>query len=591
MVKILCSIFFVFLTFNTVYPVFGELEFFPSTDKKEIEIDESFVYSIKISGENSPEFKIKEIPDFIITGEKTEYQGNSHFETIIDGKLIQSTAQPKSKIIYISLKPLKTGKLQIGPFNAMIDSSPKIIPPVKIFVKNSKKNNAPINSGSIQNAESVYIETKILSPFDITGDSENIFFINQPIAVDYKLYSNVNIQFLNNPEIPFFKGFQTESDFEYQTKTTANNANYNLYSIRKIVYPLIGGKLIIPGIKINALAHYDPYLGTGKRRILKSPDKQITVKTISADSGFSGILADSIYARFFTGGETIISGKPFTLFFQISGRFNLRYPLKIYLSHSYNFELLNTSDSASISCDSFGLRGSRLFKFTVLPKTVCSEIISIKPFSYYSASSNKIETIEPKIKIESKSNPDSQIASSINSESTYRNGVELKNISLKNSGGYLKVYIFLTIIIVTFVFGFAIFYIKNKKSLPVSSSINSKIVLSKFDFELDLNNPECSSKIFYDKIYDSLNYYFSEKFKINFAKKTEKRFFETFFKNKGIDSNASKFFSDMIEKWFLKRFQENDGFELNEMKNDFQELTRLYVILDELKSDNISDIK
>ncbi|MBP7652314.1 BatD family protein [Candidatus Dependentiae bacterium] len=499
----------VIIIFFNIFPAFSEPEFTPLLNKSEIFFNEEVIYSIQIKGENLPDFTIRQIPDFIIVDQKTEYAGNSYFETIIDGKLIQSINSNRAKILYFTLKPLKTGNIKIGPFNALIDSQPYIIPPVKLLVK--KKENSfseKIVSAEYNSGRQVFIETSVSSILKKkqerkeNPDFNSFFYINEPIIVEYNLYSKVNIKFLDNPEIPIYKGFQTENDFEFQSSFIKNKDKYKLYSIRRIIYPLIAGELVVPGIKINMLSNYDPYFNTGRNIKIKSEDKKIYVRKIETnDLDFTRIVADSISLSYFFDTDKILVHQPFTLILKLDGRFNLRVPVPMKLKLSDGLRVFNQTDSNSISCDSYGLYGSKIYKYILISENSGTETASISSISFYSDKSKKIEKLDCQIVIYVDSDQINLPGADKSNFISYYSYHKKKSAPMykKNSDIIDKLFVFFIVILSSITL---IFFINKKKCNKMA--INKKTVFDKFDLKNISETIE--PKIFYERIYDSLVY-------------------------------------------------------------------------------------
>ena len=111
-------------------------------------------------------------------------------------------------------------------------------------------------------------------------------------------------------------------------------------------------------------------------------------------------------------------------------------------------------------------------------------------------------------------------------------------------------------------------------------AINKKTVFDKFDLKNISETIE--PKIFYERIYDSLVYYISAKFKVNFAANPDKLTVFELLNKTGITIEKTEKFSKLIDKIFFVRFGRNCTIEFHEMEQDLKTLEFLYETFDNI---------
>ena len=366
-------------------------------DKTKIGIQEYLKYTIEISGEKAGDVDPPELPDIDNFKSLGSSSSSSSSYSIINGKM---TAEITKSYIY-TLQPRKTGTFIIPPITIKYKKQVFTTDPIRIKViegstepvpppSNRFKSRDAQESGNI--SDNLFLLAKV--------DKRNVYK-NEPIIVNYKLYSRYDIANLSFSSEPSFNGFWKEDIFLPENinfqREKYNGRMFNVMLMRSTaLFPTNTGRLEIPSLGLQVNIRTQSYsffdLGSTKRYTIRSKPIAINVKELPIENkpiNFSGAVG-SYRISSNTNQTDIKVGDSFTYTLKISGTGNLKQFDPPILPEIQNLRFIDPEVSTKINKDK--ISGTKTIKYLVIAQEKGEFTITSINFSYFDTSQKKYIT-------------------------------------------------------------------------------------------------------------------------------------------------------------------------------------------------------
>ncbi len=366
-------------------------------DKTKIGIQEYLKYTIEISGEKAGDVDPPELPDIDNFKSLGSSSSSSSSYSIINGKM---TAEITKSYIY-TLQPRKTGTFIIPPITIKYKKQVFTTDPIRIKViegstepvpppSNRFKSRDAQESGNI--SDNLFLLAKV--------DKRNVYK-NEPIIVNYKLYSRYDIANLSFSSEPSFNGFWKEDIFLPENinfqREKYDGRMFNVMLMRSTaLFPTNTGRLEIPSLGLQVNIRTQSYsffdLGSTKRYTIRSKPIAINVKELPIENkpiNFSGAVG-SYRISSNTNQTDIKVGDSFTYTLKISGTGNLKQFDPPILPEIQNLRFIDPEVSTKINKDK--ISGTKTIKYLVIAQEKGEFTITSINFSYFDTSQKKYIT-------------------------------------------------------------------------------------------------------------------------------------------------------------------------------------------------------
>ncbi len=198
--------------------------------------------TIQISGEGTssyPQVDVSTIKDFSVVSGPSQ---RSSFQ-IINGKVSSSYS------LSWTLRPNKTGTLQIPPLIVKLDGEKYKTDPILIVVTKGRPGSSQNKSGSSGGdlSEKIFLE--------VTADKDEIY-VGEQITVNYKLYSRSNLHKYSIEKLPKGVGFWQDELYSPRQlsirERSVNGVRYNVATLYKIaLFPTNNGQFTLEPMVVN----------------------------------------------------------------------------------------------------------------------------------------------------------------------------------------------------------------------------------------------------------------------------------------------------------------------------------------------------
>lgn len=376
-------------------------------DKTTMGVEDNLKLTIEISGEDANRISqpsLPEIEHLRLIGTSTS-SSSSH--SIINGRM-ESTI--KRSFIY-TLKPTKTGSTLIPPITVSHRGSTYTTKPISITIKEGSTEPSPPRSSPAQpyQDDERSIEENL---FIITEYDKEKVYLDQPITVTYKLYSQYDISNMSFGSEPNFTGFWKEDVFIPDRinfrRTTYQGRIFNVMTLRTLVlFPKRSGNLQIPpmemvvDIRTPRRSFFD--FGSTSRHNVNSKPVTITVQNLpTADrpDNFTGAVGNFDISASISS-HSIKVGDPITYTLTINGRGNFKHFDPPPISSVENIRFIDPEITTELEDDK--ITGKKLVKFLIIAQEPGNYIIPPFQFNFFdpiNKSYKNIQTTQHSITVE-----------------------------------------------------------------------------------------------------------------------------------------------------------------------------------------------
>lgn len=369
-------------------------------DRTKIGTSDLVKYTIEISGEKVGNISTPRLPNlenFENLGSSTSSSSNYSF---VNGKMTSKV----TKSYTYSLRPKKIGNHLIPPITIKIKDKSFTTDPIHIKVSEGSTQPAPPTSSSFtqQPNSSLDLSDNLFLMADVNKRS---VFVEEPIIVEYKLYSKYDIANLAFAGDTNFEGFWKEDIYKPESisfdRETYNGIMYNVMLMQSVaLFPTISGKLKIPSLALNVdirtQSHSFFNFGTTKRYNIKNKPSTIIVRSIPQEN--APITFTNAVGRFKLSSnisDTKLNiGDSFTYTITISGTGNLKQFDIPKLKEVNNLRFLDPEITTDINKNK--ISGKKTIKYLIIAQEKGNFTLPAVSFTYFDTSSGSYKTIQTK---------------------------------------------------------------------------------------------------------------------------------------------------------------------------------------------------
>jgi hypothetical protein len=496
------------LLFSTALIYADVISFNASVDKKTVPLNDSFIYSIAISGDstNLPDHQIGTMLDFNRFGTST-----SQTMTIINEKYNVSVTYR------YTLGPKKVGKFTIPP--ATIKYNGKTYSTESIAIEVTPATN--INNTSSISSNQANVRQRQHSSQNPPGKTfvkasvnKKTVYENEKLIYKFSFYRNIDL--ISNPEYypPDFAGFWNDGSKPKERYDVVDGANYHVDELETVLYPVgVGVKTISPTkLKISIMDFSgldDDFfsvfssMGQGRNKVLETNPVEVKVIALPQEgrpSDFSGAVGDfKISASI--DKQNAQTNDPVTLTVTVKGSGNMKSVGNIHFSDYNGFTKYDTVVT-SVSDN------SKEFKTIFIPQLPGEKKIPAVSLSFFNPVKKQYETIktqpqaivvtgEPIYATHNSSSEDSGIETltkDINYNKQLKNLKQFKGHLIKKPSFYLVFAPFIILLLTIFTYK-KILATPFRKRTDTSSTIQILKLLKNAEFEVSKNNLNLSVKL------------------------------------------------------------------------------------------------
>jgi hypothetical protein len=362
-------------------------------DKKTVALNESFIYSITISGDGKklPEHQIGNIFEFNRFGTST-----SQSMTIVNGKSNVSVTYR------YTLGPKKIGKFTIPPATIIYNGKTYSTESIEIEIVPAKN----IQSVSSTDSRQVSIrqhsssQNSLRKAFVKASVNKGTVYENEKLVYKFNFYRNVDL--ISNPEYypPDFTGFWNDGSKPKERYDVIDGSNYHIDEIDTFLYPVgIGVKTIAPTkLKINIMDFSDSAddffflfsnMGRGRTKVLETNSVEVKVIALPQEgrpSNFDGAVGD-FKIKALVDKQNAQTNDTVTLTVTVSGNGNMKSIPNIHFDDYSDFKkydtiVANTSDN------------SKEFKTIFIPQLPGYKEIPAASLSFFNPIKKQYETVK-----------------------------------------------------------------------------------------------------------------------------------------------------------------------------------------------------
>ncbi|HHE37238.1 MAG TPA: protein BatD [Candidatus Cloacimonetes bacterium] len=577
--KIIFSAQIILITFT----LSAQLEVQSYVDKTKIGLQDYLKLTIEISGEDADRVSqpsLTKLENFDKLGSSSS---SSSSIQIINGKMESSI----TKSYTYTLRPRKTGKFMIPPITIKYKKKSFVTKPITINVIEGSTEPAPPTSNRLKNNNQQSSDKLADNLFIIAEVNKSSVYENEPIIVDYKIYTRYEVSDLEFASDPTFNGFWKEDVYTPSRinfkRETRNGMLFNMMLLRSVaLFPNQTGNLHIPALEMNvdirtqSRSFFD--FGTTKRYIIKSQPKTINVKELpqaGRPSGFSGAVGNFKLSSNISEKEMKV-GDSFTYTLEITGTGNLNQFDAPVLPDIPNLRFMEPEITTDIQNNK--ISGKKTIKYLVIAQEKGIFTIPAVFFSYFDIEQKKYITKQTKAFTIDVKEGDAVFIPSSSAQSTvqmegYDIGFIIKDASLKNNVIFLdSFYYWLLWFLVLLSIPVSLFYAREKEKLAVNIDYvrqkKAKKILKKYMKQASIF-AENNQLDFYTSAQTGLVNYLSDKLKISRGSTIETIIEKIGEKN--FPENLIFKIKQLFEKCNQARFMPG-GFSKENIKNDFTEL-------------------
>ena len=377
-----------------------QIEIESYVDKTKIGTSDLLKYTIEISGEKAGSIATPRLPKINNFENLGSSSSSSSNYSIVNGKMTSKI----TKSFTYTLRPVKIGTHLIPPITINIKDKSFTTDPIHIKVLKGSTQPAPPTSSSFsqQPNSSVDITDNLFLKANV---SKRTVFEEEPIIVEYKLYSRYDIANLAFAADTNFEGFWKEDIYKPESinfeRETYNGIMYNVMLMRSVaLFPTKSGKLKIPSLALNVdirtQSHSFFDFGTTKKYSIKNDPTTIKVKPIPiANKPVSYSNAIGNFKLSSNISEAILNvGDSFTHTIAISGTGNLKQFDIPKLREVKNLRFLDPEITTDINKNK--ISGKKTIKYLIIAQEKGKFTLPAIPFTYFNTTSGSYKTLKTK---------------------------------------------------------------------------------------------------------------------------------------------------------------------------------------------------
>ena len=378
----------------------ADLQFSASVDRTTVGLGEQFQLELTVQGEDMvsvPAPVLPPLPDFNLLGSTSSQSTNISF---VNG---QVKKQASVSFLYV-LSARKLGRLVLAPCKLTYGGKEYASQPIEITVVKAAQGQAqpmPARPGAQPRDANVPIEGNL---FLSVVPGRRTVFVGEPVVVEVSLCTRLRITDGGWAEVPAFDGFWAEkiydaSRFEFQRRTLDGKA-YDVARLKTVaLFPLSPGEITLKPLVFNVAVMQtsrDFFDMFGTTQTVRAESKPVTIRVLP--------LPEKEKPREFTGGvgQFTFSGaldrtattnsEPINLTLRISGSGNLRMIGKPEIPAVPGLRILDPEIKEDIQAGPDGVRGTRTFRYPVIPQTDGKFVIPQVSIAYFDPQAKAYKT-------------------------------------------------------------------------------------------------------------------------------------------------------------------------------------------------------
>ena len=587
-------IFLVLLSITVQFLFAQEINIDAYVDKSKIGIQDYLKLTIEISGGNANDVKTPALPEIKNLKNLGSSSSSSSSFSVINGRM---TSEVTKSYTY-TLQPQKTGNFIIPPISITYKKQVITTDPIHIKVIEGSTEPAPPTSrkfgsnrtqSSSDLSENLFVITKV--------DKKNVYK-EEPITVNYILYTRYEVVNLSFGSEPNFKGFWKEDVFipeniSFSTEKY-NGMIYNVMLMRTItLFPTTSGKLSIPPLElqvdIRTQSHSFFDFGSSKRYPIKSKPVSINVKELPAENkpmNFSGAVGKFKISSSINKTELKV-GDSFTYTLKISGSGNLKQFDIPTLPDIQHLRFLDPEISTKINKNK--ISGTKSIKYLVIAQEKGAFSIPSIDFAYFDTSEKRYITKSSRAyELDIQEGDGIYIPSSTAQSTVAMEGSDIgfviKKTNLKNNLIFLNSFVYWFIWFIVFLL-IPISLIYSNEQRKLAGNIDylrqkkANKILKKYLKQASMN-VEKSDLEFYTAAQLGLGSFLADKLKIARGSTTEQLFSEI--EKRNFPDDVVQNIRELFKKCNQARFMPG-GFSKENIKNDYKLLRNIVTDILKLK--------
>lgn len=360
-----------------------------------------------IANDNIDDIQLPEVDGLSILGGPST--STSQSIQIINGKTTRNVEISYSYYVRID----KAGLLTIPPARAKIKKKWYTSAPLRIEALGQGSSSTQNNNTGNNNSQAQPLSGPEL--FIQAIPSKRTAYIGEPISVELKIYTKVNISDIaSNFKEADFQGFYKEQlEIPRITKLEPEKYNNEIYHTavraRYLVIPQKAGKLTIDPFEQEIQLQqknqqrrqsnspfddffFSPYQNVWVNYISKPVSINVKPLPQGAPESFSGAVGSYTLNSILTG-ESITTNDAVSVKLSVKGTGNLKLVNQLPLRIPPTFESLEPQVSASINTGVSGYSGTKRFTYTLIPRSAGEFKLPPLEFSYFNPSSGTYKTL------------------------------------------------------------------------------------------------------------------------------------------------------------------------------------------------------
>lgn len=375
----------------------AELEVDAYADRTTIGVQDALQYTIEVTGSSADKIgtpSLPEIDGFTNSGVSTS---SSSSYTLVNGSFQSSVTK---KYIY-TLLPQKTGRISIPSITIKYKKQQYKTRSIMINVVPGSNEPAPATSNPGTSSSTSGSETLADNLFIDVQVSNQQPYQNEPVTVNYTLYSKYQVTSLSFQNEPAYTGFWKEDVFTPNkinfTRSNRNGQIFNSMVLKKVtIFPSQTGDITVEPLAMNvdirteSRSFFD--FGSSKTYTIKSKSLKFKVKPLpeGAPDNFNGAVGSFSMDSSISESKLKV-GDSFTWSVTLTGQGNFNNLELGRLSEINHLRFLDPEISTQVNSDK--ISGSKTIRYLVIAQEPGSFSVPPLSFSYFDYKQKKYRTL------------------------------------------------------------------------------------------------------------------------------------------------------------------------------------------------------
>lgn len=371
-------------------------------DKNRVGLQENFRFTLQFTGEEASQIRTPEISKITAFRNLGSSSSESSRISLINGKMERSF----TKTFTYTLQPIKAGNFIIPPITITHKNLNLTTSPIRITVSEADKTVVPPSRQPAQPDEDQPVSARLEDNLFIMAEiNKSTVYENEPIKVDYKLFSRYDILNLSFAGEPAFNGFWKEDIFTANAirfnREIYQGVQYKTMLIRSVaLFPTTTGKLEIPAlemlvdIRVQPTSFFD--FNSTRRYTISSKVRNINVRELpltGRPESFTGAVGSYTLVSNVSSANLKV-GDSFTYTLEIAGVGNLNQFDPPRLAEITNLRFIDPEVVTEINENK--ISGKKTMKYLVIAQEKGEYTIPAIAFSFFDTSQKRYVTTRSK---------------------------------------------------------------------------------------------------------------------------------------------------------------------------------------------------